>query len=395
MTYVVVIVLIAFAFDFINGFHDSANAIATIVGTRVLSPGAAVLWAATFNFAAVFLGSTAVAKAVSSGFVEQSVVTPSVICAGLLGAIVWNLITWYVGIPSSSSHAIIGGFSGAAVGKAGFAALLWGTKWIETLSFIVISPLLGMTIGFVMMVLVYNLFQKATPRRVDKVFRPGQLLSSAAMGIAHGSNDAQKTIGIVVGLLVASKAQFAGKTGFASYLYVESADHIPAWLKVCAFTCMSLGTLFGGWRIVHTMGSRITKLRPVGGFCAETGGAVAILLATRFGIPVSTTHTITGSIVGVGAMHRLWALRCGIAVRIVADGQRFRLLLALAAGEKRDELKQHVRRGRKRHAVTQHLAQGTPADGKIRRRIEGADHRIDQRRIVVGEDPEGIADRVV
>ena len=315
--YVLAIILIAFAFDFINGFHDSANAIATIVGTRVLSPVAAVIWAATFNFAAVFLGSTAVAKAVSSGFVVQEIVTPSVICAGLLGAITWNLITWYAGIPSSSSHAIIGGFSGAAVGKAGFGALLWGRKWIETLSFIVISPVLGMTIGFVLMILVYNLFQKASPRRVDKVFRPGQLISSAAMGIAHGSNDAQKTIGIIVGLLVASKARFAGQTGIGSFLYVESADHIPAWVKLCAFTCISLGTLFGGWRIVHTMGSRITKLRPVSGFCAETGAAIAILSASALGIPVSTTHTITGSIVGVGATNRLSAVRWGIARRIV------------------------------------------------------------------------------
>jgi len=315
--YVLAIILIAFAFDFINGFHDSANAIATIVGTRVLSPFAAVIWAATFNFAAVFLGSTAVAKAVSSGFVVQEIVTPSVILAGLLGAITWNLITWYWGIPSSSSHALIGGFAGAAVGKAGVGALLWGRKWIETLSFIVISPVLGMTIGFVLMVLVFNLFQKASPRRVDKVFRPGQLISSAAMGIAHGSNDAQKTIGIIVGLLVASKAQFAGQTGIGSFLYVESATQIPAWIKLTAFTCMSLGTLFGGWRIVHTMGSRITKLRPVSGFCAEAGGAIAILTASSLGIPVSTTHTITGSIVGVGATNRLSAVRWGIARRIV------------------------------------------------------------------------------
>ena len=315
--YVLAIILIAFAFDFINGFHDSANAIATIVGTRVLNPLAAVIWAATFNFAAVFLGSTAVAKAVSSGFVVQSIVTPSVICAGLLGAITWNLITWYWGIPSSSSHALIGGFAGAAVGKAGFGALLWGRKWIETLSFIVISPLLGMMIGFVLMVLVFNLFQKASPRRVDTVFRPGQLISSAAMGIAHGSNDAQKTIGIIVGLLVASKAQFAGQTGIGSFLYIESVAQIPAWIKLTAFTCISLGTLFGGWRIVHTMGSRITKLRPVSGFCAEAGGAIAILTASSLGIPVSTTHTITGSIVGVGATNRVSAVRWGIARRIV------------------------------------------------------------------------------
>ena len=317
MTYIIAIVLIAFAFDFINGFHDSANAIATIVGTRVLSPLAAVIWAATFNFAALFIGSTAVAKAVSSGFVEQSVVTPNVICAALLGAIAWNLITWWVGIPSSSSHAIIGGFAGAAVAKAGFSVLIWGTKFKQTLAFIVISPLLGMAIGFTLMVLVLNLFQKASPRRVDKVFRPGQLLSSALMSIAHGSNDAQKTIGIVVVLLAATKAKFAGQTGMMSAFYVDDVKNIPAWVKLGAFTCMSLGTLFGGWRIVHTMGSRITKLRPVSGFCAEAGAAIAILTASSLGIPVSTTHTITGSIVGVGATVRLSAVRWGIARRIV------------------------------------------------------------------------------
>jgi PiT family inorganic phosphate transporter len=315
--YVIAIVLIAFAFDFINGFHDSANAIATIVGTRVLSPAAAVVWAATFNFAAVFIGSTAVAKAVSSGFVDPSVVTPNVICAALLGAIVWNLITWFFGIPSSSSHAIIGGYAGAAVARAGFGALLWGRKWIETLSAIVVSPVIGMTIGFVLMVLVYNLFQKASPRRVDKVFRPGQLISSALLSVAHGTNDAQKTIGIIVALLVASKAKFAGQAGVMRLLYLENVEQIPAWIKLSAFTCISLGTLFGGWRIVHTMGSRITKLRPVSGFCAEAGAAIAILSASSIGIPVSTTHTITGSIVGVGATNRLSAVRWGIARRIV------------------------------------------------------------------------------
>ncbi len=317
MNYVIAIVLIAFAFDFINGFHDSANAIATIVGTRVLSPFAAVVWAATFNFAAVFIGSTAVAKAVSSGFVEQAIVTPNVICAGLLGAIVWNLITWYFGIPSSSSHAIIGGFSGAAVGKAGFSALIWGTKFKQTLSFIVLSPMIGMAIGFLLMVIVFNVFQKATPRRVDQVFRPGQLASSALMSIAHGTNDAQKTIGVIVLLLFASKAQFAGQTGLLGMFYVDDPKVIPAWVKLGAFSCMSLGTLFGGWRIVHTMGSRITKLRPVSGFCAEAGAAIAILGASSLGIPVSTTHTITGSIVGVGATNRVSAVRWGIARRIV------------------------------------------------------------------------------
>jgi PiT family inorganic phosphate transporter len=317
MTYVIAIVLIAFAFDFINGFHDSANAIATIVGTRVLSPGAAVLWAATFNFAAVFIGSTAVAKAVSSGFVSPSVVTPNVICAALLGAIIWNLITWYFGIPSSSSHAIIGGFAGAAVAKAGWGSLLWGRKWIETLSAIAISPMIGMAIGFVLMVLVYNIFQKASPRRIDKLFRPGQLISSALLSVAHGTNDAQKTIGIIMALLVASRAKFAGQTGWMSHLYLENMDTIPAWVKLGAFTCISIGTLFGGWRIVHTMGSRITKLKPVNGFCAEAGAALVILSASSLGVPVSTTHTITGSIVGVGATNRLSAVRWGVARRIV------------------------------------------------------------------------------
>lgn len=315
--YVLVIVVIAFGFDFINGFHDSANSIATIVGTRVLSPTAAVLWAAIFNFSAVFFLGTAVAKAVSGGFVDQHIVTPNVILAALIGAICWNLVTWYFGIPSSSSHALIGGYAGAAVAKAGFGALLWGKKWIETLSAIVVSPLMGMTIGFILMVLMYNLFQKATPRRVDKLFRPGQLLSSALLSLAHGSNDAQKTMGIIVGLLVASKAYFATQTGPLHFFYVEDLKTIPRWVELTAYTCISLGTLFGGWRIVHTMGSRITRLRPVGGFCAETGGAIVILSASRLGIPVSTTHTITGSIVGVGAVNGLSGVRWGLAGRII------------------------------------------------------------------------------
>ena len=317
MTYVVIIILFAFAFDFINGFHDSANSIATIVGTRVLSPFAAVLWAATFNFAAVFFGSSAVAKAVSGGFVAQAIVTPNVIFAGLLGAIVWNLITWWYGIPSSSSHALIGGFAGAAVARAGIGGLLWGRKWIETLSAIALSPLFGMLIGFALMALVFNLFQKVTPRRIDKLFRPGQLISSAWLSLAHGTNDAQKTMGIIVGLLVASKETFRHETGWGRYLFVETFDAIPVWVKLAAYTCISLGTLFGGWRIVHTMGSRITRLRPVGGFCAETGGAIVIFTASHFGIPVSTTHTITGAIVGVGATNRLSGVRWGLARRIL------------------------------------------------------------------------------
>lgn len=317
ITFVLAIVVIAFIFDFINGFHDSANSIATIVGTRVLSPFAAVVWAATFNFAAAFFGSTAVAKAVSSGFVVQAFVDPWVICAGLIGAIVWNLFTWWYGIPSSSSHALIGGFAGAAVAKGGFQALLWGKKWIETLSAIALSPLFGMLVAFVLMVVVFNLFQKATPNRIEKLFRPGQLISSAMLSFAHGSNDAQKTMGIIVGLLVASKQYFAGQTGMLSHFYLEDASRIPYWVEICAYSAISLGTLVGGWRIVHTMGSRITRLRPVGGFCAETGGALVIMMASKMGIPVSTTHTITGAIVGVGATTRLNAVRWGLAGRII------------------------------------------------------------------------------
>jgi len=317
VTYILLIIVVAFFFDFINGFHDSANSIATIVGTRVLSPFAAVVWAATFNFAAAFFGSTAVAKAVSGGYVVQSIVDANVMCAALMGAIVWNLITWYYGIPSSSSHALIGGFAGAAIAKGGFTALMWGEKWIQTLLAIVISPTLGLIVGLTLMVLVLNLFRHATPRLVDRFFRPGQLLSSAMLSFAHGQNDAQKTMGIIVALLVAEKQYFATETGIMSHLYLADASSVPKWIALSAYTCISLGTLFGGWRIVHTMGSRITRLRPVSGFCAETAGALVIMTATKFGIPVSTTHTITGSIVGVGATHRLSGVRWGLAGRIV------------------------------------------------------------------------------
>jgi PiT family inorganic phosphate transporter len=315
--YVVAIVLIAFIFDFSNGFHDSANSIATVVGTRVLSPLAAVMWAAVFNFAAAFTGTLAVAKAIGGGMIQQSIVNPNVILGGLLGAIMWNIITWQVGIPSSSSHALIGGYAGAAVAKAGLAAITWGTKWIQTLSFIVISPLVGMLAGYILMVTVFWLFHKTSASRVDRVFRPAQLASSALMSYSHGGNDAQKTMGVVVGLLVSVKPLFATQTGWMHHLYLADNNTIPHWIEICAYSAISLGTLFGGWRIVHTMGSRITKLRPVSGFCAETGGAAAILIATHFGIPVSTTHTITGSIVGVGATQRVSAVRWGIAGKIV------------------------------------------------------------------------------
>ena len=317
IAYVIAIVVVAFIFDFINGFHDSANSIATIVGTRVLSPLAAVVWAAVFNFAAAFTGSLAVAKAIGSGMIEQSIVTPNVILGGLLGAIIWNLITWFFGIPSSSSHALIGGYAGAAVARAGLDAILWGTKWIQTLSFIVVSPLVGMMAGYTLMVIVFWLFHRTSSARVDRFFRPAQLVSSALLSYSHGGNDAQKTMGIVVGLLVSANTMFANETGFLRHFYLADASTIPYWVEICAYSAISLGTLFGGWRIVRTMGTRITKLRPVGGFCAETGGALAIMVATHFGIPVSTTHTITGSIVGVGATQRLSAVRWGLAGRIV------------------------------------------------------------------------------
>ena len=317
IAYVVAIVLIAFIFDFSNGFHDSANSIATIVGTRVLSPLAAVIWAAAFNFAAAFAGSLAVAKAIGGGMIEQSIVNPNVILSGLLGAIAWNVITWLFGIPSSSSHALIGGYAGAAMARAGAAGITWGTKWVQTLSFIVVSPLVGLVAGYGLMVLVFWLFHRTSAARVDRFFRPAQLVSSALLSYSHGSNDAQKTMGVIVGLLVSARGAFAHETGLLRYLYLTDNNTIPHWVQLWAYTAISLGTLFGGWRIVKTMGTRITKLRPVGGFCAETGGAAAILIATHFGIPVSTTHTITGSIVGVGATQRITAVRWGIAGRIV------------------------------------------------------------------------------
>ena len=314
--YIAAIIVVAFIFDFINGFHDSANSIATIVGTRVLSPLAAVMWAACFNFAAAFTVGTAVAKAISKGMIDGNIVTPEVVLGGLIGAIIWNLITWFYGIPSSSSHALIGGYAGAAIARAGWAAIEWGTKWIQTLSFIVVSPLVGLMAGFLLMIIVYWLFQRMAPARVDRFFRVAQLISSASLSLAHGGNDAQKTMGIIVSLLISVKPLMAAQTGFAHHMYLTT-NSIPLWVEMTAYTAISLGTLFGGWRIVHTMGSRITKLRPVSGFCAETGGALAITLATHYGIPVSTTHTITGSIVGVGATTRLSAVRWGIARSIV------------------------------------------------------------------------------
>ena len=314
--YVVAIVAVALVFDFINGFHDSANSIATVVSTRVLSPGKAVFWAAFFNFIAAFAVGTAVAKTIGAGLIDISIVDPDVILAGLLGAIIWDLVTWYLGLPSSSSHALLGGYAGAAIAKAGFGALIL-SGWVLPVAFIVISPVLGMTIALALTVGLSWLLRRATPGPVDRVFRRLQLVSAALYSLSHGANDAQKTMGIIVSLLVASQASFVNQTGWLSNFYLPSADHIPLWIILSAHTAIALGTAAGGWRIVKTMGTRITRLRPFGGFCAETAGGITVLLATSLGVPVSTTHTITGAIVGVGAAQRLSAVRWGVAKRIV------------------------------------------------------------------------------
>ena len=315
--YVIAIVLVAFVFDFINGFHDSANSIATIVGTRVLSPFKAVLWAATFNFMAAFTTGTAVAKAVGSGFIDVNLLDANLIFAALLGAIAWNLITWWFGIPSSSSHALIGAMAGSGLAKGGFAAITWGTKWNQTLVAIVLSPTLGALVAMILMFIVLWTFYRLRASRAERFFKFAQLGSSGFLSLAHGSNDAQKTMGVIMALLVGTQQYFANETGFLRFLHITNFDHIPPWIEIGAYSAIALGTLFGGWRIVHTMGTRITKLRPVGGFCAETAGAAVIYTASHFGIPVSTTHTITGAIVGVGSTTRLSAVRWGLAGRIV------------------------------------------------------------------------------
>src|SRR6266513_2461228 len=309
------IVLVALAFDFVNGFHDAANSIATVVSTRVLSPSAAVVWAATFNFIAVFVFGTAVAKTMGKGLVDLAIVDATVILAGLVGAIVWDLITWWLGLPTSSSHALIGGYGGAAVAKAGFAALLFPGKWISTLAFIVVAPVMGLTLALVLTVALSWALRRSLPRKVDRVFRVLQLGSAAAYSLGHGSNDAQKTMGIIVGLLVAERQVLAAFP--VSALHLTDAGVVPAWVIIACGAAMGLGTMSGGWRIVKTMGQRLTKLTPFGGFCAETSGAITLFIASHFGIPVSTTHTITGAISGVGAAHRLSAVRWGVAGRIV------------------------------------------------------------------------------
>ncbi len=314
--FILAVVLVAFIFDFINGFHDSANSIATIVGTRVLSPFTAVIWAASFNFIALFVFDTNVAKTMGKGLINLALVNPDVILAGLIGAIAWNLITWWYGIPSSSSHALMGGYGGAAVAKAGFAALIL-SGWIKPLIFIVVSPLVGMTAGWALMVATSWTFRNARRATLEPLFRGMQITSSALFSLSHGANDAQKTMGIIVSLLVTGQVYFVNETGFLRHFYLSTGDEIPFWVKLGAHLAIALGTLLGGWRIVHTLGSRVTKLRPMGGFCAETGGASAIFLATYLGIPVSTTHTIAGSIIGVGATNRLSAVRWGVASQMI------------------------------------------------------------------------------
>jgi PiT family inorganic phosphate transporter len=296
------LILIALIFDYINGFHDAANSIATVVSTRVLSPGKAVIWAAFFNFVAAFTFGTAVARTVGSGMIDIEIVTFAVIFGGLAGAIIWDLVTWYFGLPTSSSHALIGGYAGAAVAKAGFGAII-PAGWTKTILFIFLSPILGMALGFGLMIAILWGFRWTPPSRVDRMFRRLQLLSAAFFSLNHGANDAQKTMGIITGVLFA-----AG--------YIQTFD-VPFWVVLSAHAAIGLGTLAGGWRIIHTMGSKITKLQPVGGFAAETGAAISVLIATQTGVPVSTTHAITGSIVGVGATRRLSAVRWGVAGQIV------------------------------------------------------------------------------
>lgn len=303
MLYIVIALIgVALIFDYINGFHDAANSIATVVSTRVLSPGKAVIWAAFFNFIAAFTFGTAVARTVGSGMIDVKIITFAVILGGLVGAIVWDLITWFFGLPTSSSHALIGGYAGAAVAKAGFSAIIPG-GWTKTIIFIFLSPLIGLVGGLLIMTAIFWLFRGSPPSRVDRWFRRLQLLSAAFFSLNHGANDAQKTMGIIAGVLFA-----AG--------YIKTFD-IPFWVVLAAHTAIGLGTLAGGWRIIHTMGSKITKLQPVGGFAAEAGAGIALMTATLTGVPVSTTHAITGAIVGVGATRRLSAVRWGVARQIV------------------------------------------------------------------------------
>jgi PiT family inorganic phosphate transporter len=307
---VILIIVVALIFDYINGFHDAANSVATVVATRVLTPFQAVLWAAFFNFVSAFSFGTGVAKTVGSGMVDLKSVTMLVILCGLIGAIVWNLITWWFGLPTSSSHALFGGYAGAAMASAAlnrganhvFDVIIW-SGWIKTLVFMIVAPLLGLVVAYALMVGVYWAFRNKSPRKMDTYFRKLQLLSAAIYSYAHGTNDAQKTMGIITGVLLT-----------AGYL---QTFEVPVWVILSAHAAIALGTLTGGWRIVHTMGGRITRLKPRGGFCAETAGAISILLATELKVGVSTTHVITGAIAGVGSIQRLKAVRWGVATNIL------------------------------------------------------------------------------
>ena len=299
---VILIVCIALLFDFVNGFHDAANSVATVIATRVLSPLQAVALAAIFNFLSAFFLGTGVAATVGKGFVNTSVVTPYVLLAGLSGAVLWNIFTWYLSLPISSSHALIGGYAGAAFAKAGLHGLIVG-KWPSTLIFIVLAPLMGLALGYLLMVAVYWIFHKFTPGHMDRFFRHAQILSASLLSCAHGTNDAQKTMGIITAVLVAG--------GF------ERNFRVPGWVILASAAAMGLGTLSGGWRVVRTVGTRLTRLKPRSGFCAETGAAISILFATALGLPVSTTHVVAGSIAGVGSIQRVRAVRWNVAQNIV------------------------------------------------------------------------------
>ncbi len=302
MAFIIFIIFIALLFDFLNGFHDSANSIATVVSTRVLTPRLAVVWAAFFNLVAAFLFDVHIAKTIGKGLIDLAVVNEYVILAALLGAIAWDIITWYFGIPTSSSHALMGGYAGAAIAKAGLGAIL-ASGWTMTLVFIVVAPLMGMVMSFILMASLMWLFHKRSSSKINGIFRKLQLVSAAAYSLGHGTNDAQKTMGIITGLLVTSG--------------LLRTFEVPWWVIISAHTSIALGTMFGGWRIVKTMGQKVTKLKPSGGFCAETSGALTLLITAFSGIAVSTTHTITGAIMGVGATKRASAVRWGVAGRIV------------------------------------------------------------------------------
>jgi PiT family inorganic phosphate transporter len=306
---VTITILLALSFDFFNGFHDAANSIATVVSTRVLSPRLAVVWAAIFNFIAAFIFGIAVAKTIGSGMIDVNRITQYVVLSGLMGAIIWDLLTWWWGLPTSSSHALIGAYAGAAVARAGFGVIL-PHGWTKTLIFIVVAPILGMVLALIFMTMMFWIFRRSAPQQVDGWFRRLQLLSAASYSLGHGGNDAQKTMGIIAGALysarIMTKHEFSTTWGHFHWPIILGAN-----------LAMGLGTYFGGWRIVHTMGSKITKLKPIGGFCAETAGAITLFATAAAGIPVSTTHTITGAIVGVGATQRLSAVRWGVAGKIV------------------------------------------------------------------------------